>query len=86
MGVKPADTDAARRVEPAPGQGPDHDRDADGRTRLMWAVLRGDAVMAGLLLQHGADPLTTDHLGQSAKGYAAASGHPELLKVFGLAP
>jgi ankyrin repeat protein len=84
MGVKPGDTDPARRLQPAPG--PDHDRDADGRTRLMRAVLRGDAAIATLLLQQGADPLATDHLGQSARGYAAASGNPELLKVFDLAP
>jgi hypothetical protein len=82
--VAQGNANAARRLLTA--RGPDNERDADGRSALMLAVLRSDAVMATLLLQHGADRLATDHSGQTAQAYAVASGNPAMLRAFGLAP
>ena len=82
--VLQGDTEAVQRI--LAQRGPDNERDADGRTALTLAVLQANPAMVSLLLQHGADRLATDRFGQTAQGYAAASGDPALLKAFGLAP
>ena len=63
---------------------PDFDRDVDGRTALTLAVLRSDAAMVVLLLEHGADRLAQDRFGQTPIGYAATAGDPPIKKAFGL--
>lgn len=52
--------------------------DDTGRTALMLAAQRGDANMARLLQDAGADPLRTDRDGLSAIDYARRAGHEAL--------
>jgi hypothetical protein len=61
---------------------PDAERDADGRTALALAVLRGDVPMVKWLLARGAQPQVPDRFGQTPLGYAEAGGDPAMRQAF----
>lgn len=55
------------------------DVDADGRTSLIWAAIRGDEVNVGLLLKFGADPNKCDRLRKSPLHHARNAACTKLL-------
>jgi ankyrin repeat protein len=67
-----------------PAAAVDQDKDADGRTALVLAVLRGDALAVTALLKRGADPRLPDRYGQTPRGYARALGNAAVLEALGL--
>ena len=81
IGLSGANRAPSRLQSPAA----DDERDADGRTALALAVLRGDVAAAQGLLARGADRLAKDRFGRTPQDYALAAGHPAMLKAFGLA-
>lgn len=50
----------------------------DGRTPLMLAAAAGQAELAALLLELGADPAQRDEEGRTAADLAVAGGHADL--------
>lgn len=59
-----------------------HAQDKNGMTKLMQVCSYGDIEMVGYLLEHGADPIITDLLGENSMDYAkrvmySASQFPE---------
>jgi hypothetical protein len=62
----------------------DEDKDSDGRTALAQAVLRGDAPAVTLLLKQGANPLTPDRFGQTARDHARSLGNAAVMEALGL--
>jgi hypothetical protein len=61
---------------------PDAERDADGRTALALAVLRGNVPLVKWLLAHGAQPQVPDRFGQTPLDYAEAGGDPAMRQAF----
>jgi len=59
--------------------------DGEGRTVLMWACQRTDAVVVQKFLGAGANLHARDRYGRTALMYAAARGVPEILEVLLLA-
>ena len=59
--------------------------DGEGRTVLMWACQRTDAVVVQKFLGSGANLHARDRYGRTALMYAAAHGVPEILEVLLLA-
>lgn len=55
--------------------------DAQGRTALMRAALRGDAARVRRLLEAGADPARRDAAGRNAAELAREAGHAEVLAI-----
>lgn len=70
----------------ASGASPDAERDRNGRTALMLAVLRDDARLVRWLLDHGADPRITDRDGGSSLDHARSRGNEAVLQALGLRP
>jgi len=56
------------------------DPDGSGKNALHWATRRGEATMAQILVQSGADPRIRDSSGWSAMHYTARYGHAQALK------
>ncbi|KAI2628537.1 ankyrin repeat-containing domain protein [Hypoxylon sp. NC1633] len=71
-----------RMVEILLEQGPDCDeKDSDGRTPLMHAVIKGHEAVTRLLLEHGAAIGLVDHDARSALHWAALYRREELLRM-----
>jgi hypothetical protein len=58
----------------------------DGQSALIIAVGLNDEVSAEMLLKAGADPDDPDHLGASARKYAALFNKPSMVALFGAYP
>jgi hypothetical protein len=57
------------------------ERDAMGRTALLWAAARGDARAVVILLSHGADPNIMDDYLAPPVSYAADRGHTDCVRL-----
>jgi ankyrin repeat protein len=51
-------------------------------TALMWAAAEGQADNVKLLLEHNADPTLQDIDGDTARSFAAKSGHAGVVEIF----
>jgi uncharacterized protein len=71
----PTKVDPSRRIEDV-----DH-RNADGSTRLQWAVYAGDAAEVTRLLRAGADVSLANNYGATPMSLAAEEGNTEILKL-----
>lgn len=55
--------------------------DNDGWSCLMFAANHNFEAMAGLMLKHGANPLSRSHHGHTARGCAATMNHFRILEL-----
>ncbi|MCA9661439.1 MAG: ankyrin repeat domain-containing protein, partial [Myxococcales bacterium] len=52
-----------------------------GHTPLLRAAMEGQAEVVGVLLEAGADPRHRDRAGRSARDWAEAEGHREVVSA-----
>jgi hypothetical protein len=81
VAVSKGDIEATRTI--LQSTDPDAERDADGRTALAIAVLRGYLPLVRLLLASGANPVAVDRFGSTPVVSARASAEAALLQAFG---